>query len=507
MTDDDLREMLERRVARAEGLGDTLPERARAVARRPGSRGASVTRFAAGGRDRRVAAPRRMPAAASLVATLVVAIGLLAVLAGRPEAAMPGVGSPDPSHPPASSVPGSLDPWSAVTWRRAGTSRPPFAPWGEPRRFLVDVVAWGNGVVAVGYDFEGDHATGLVWRSSDGLDWHEVAVGDLFDGVAFEAVLALEDRLVARGRHRGAGIPPGEAGWPVAFESTDGASWAPLATEDTPWARTGELQFVAGGGHVLALDTGDGRLWRIADDRSWTSAPLEKAFPGTSIATIAWTGERWLAGGVAGDPTDNYQRGTGAIWVSENGVTWSPATIDAPRMNVGRFVTGRDGVVAVGSSTGFGGAIVLTQPMWRSDDGATWSRLTLDGRILRVVSDGDRLIALDTLVDGRLTLSESFDGEQWRSLEVRGLGRFDPENPATLDGHVFPGQFDRVLLTAGGIWAISEQRVEDTSGVETEVEVRWFGEPGVVAGAATFPPRPEPGADDVRCVGGQPCGP
>jgi hypothetical protein len=235
--------------------------------------------------------------------------------------------------------------------------------------------------------------------------------------------------------------------------------------------------------------------------------PLEEAFPGTSIATIAWTGERWLAGGVAGDPTDNYQRGTGAIWVSENGVTWSPATIDAPGENIGRFVTGRDGVVAVGWSTGFGGAIVLTQPMWRSNDGDSWIRMHPDGLRVVVVSNGDRLIALDMLRDGRLAMRESFDAEQWTAVDVWGLGRFDPENPATLDGHVFPGQFDRVLLTAGGIWAISQQRVEDTSGVETEVEVRWFGEPGVVAGAATFPPRPEPGANDVRCVGGQPCGP
>lgn len=504
--------MLERRTSRGVGVGSTLSERARAVAQRDSS--VRADRVAPVAHGRPLSFWSRRGALESLVATLAVGIGLAALVALRsgsgplwtspPSSGIvtsPGVAS---AEPPAAVA------WDAITWRLAGSREIVFG--AHSSKFVIDAVAWRGGVLAIGYDIDEDQIVGRVWRSSDGTDWREITGGGPpFDRVSLDRVFALGERLITTGRDRSAELAGAEndPGIPVAFESADGDTWRPVTDTGTPWLQPQLQTAVLGGGTILALE--GGRVWRSTDGRRWQVGPLDDSLLAKEIVSLAWTGERWLAGGVVGErPTSMRQPwGTGAVWTSPDGATWSPAAIEAPQLSIGRFAIGRSGIVAVGGRTG-GGPIVLSDPLWRSEDGVVWTPLTFENMQLLLLSDGERIVALDRRDDQRLRIRESFDGQSWRDLDVRGVGRFDPARPETLDGWPFPGSLSQpTVLLPGGIWALGREHVSSVEGVsDTEAELRWFGAAGALEGSATFPPRPLPGSHDTPCEpAGQECGP
>jgi hypothetical protein len=405
-------------------------------------------------------------------------------------------------------------PWDAITWRLVGSREVVFD--ADSSQFVVDAARWGDGVVAIGYDIDGRTITGRVWRSNDGVGWREISGGDPpFDQVSLDRIFGLGDRLVITGRNRRAELAgaSGDPGTPVAFESTDGEAWRPVTDLASPWLRPHVQMAASGGGSSLVLDTDeDGRLWLSSDGQTWSSFRLAEVFPHAVIRSLAWGGERWLVGGVVGEPPEGgfpgSSWGAGAVWWSSDGTDWTRAEIDAPELSVGWFAVGRDGIVAIGDRTGEG-PIVLTDPLWWSEDGTRWNSLDFDNRQLVLLSDGDRIVALDRLPDDRLRIRESFDGRTWGEVEVHGLGRFEPAKPETLDGLLFPGHLQPMVLTPGGIWALGREHVSSVEGIsETEAELRWFGAVGRLSGSAPFPPRPLPGSNDTRCEpAGQECGP
>ncbi|OGO59165.1 MAG: hypothetical protein A2V85_14075 [Chloroflexi bacterium RBG_16_72_14] len=515
--DDRIVVMLERRAARGVGVGSTLGERARAIAQRDGRVG--TDRVAPVVRGGPLSLRSRRAALASLVATLVVAAGLVALIGLRPAieplSASPSpsggaVGSPEvtPTAPPPAAV------WDAISWRLVGSREIVFA--AHSSKFVIDAVAWRGGVVAIGYDIDPDQIVGRVWRSRDGTDWREITTGGPpFDHISLDRVFALGDRLVVTGRDRRAELAGAEndPGTPVAFESADGDTWRAVSDTGSPWLRPQLVAARAGGGQILAVEDaadGSGRLWHSGEGRAWSSTPLGTVFPGAVISDLAWTGERWVAGGVVGERPLSMRQpwGTGAVWTSADGSTWSAAAIDAPLLSIGRFAIGRGGIVAIGGRTG-GGPIVLSDALWRSDDGSVWTPQSFENQLLLLLSDGDRIVALDRRDDQGLRVRGSFDGVDWHDVEVRGVGQFDPGHPETLDGWVFSGDLRPAVLTPGGIWALGREHVSSVEGVsDTEAELRWFGTVGALEGSATFPPRPLPGSNDTPCEpAGQECDP
>jgi hypothetical protein len=135
----------------------------------------------------------------------------------------------------------------------------------------------------------------------------------------------------------------------------------------------------------------------------------------------------------------------------------------------------------------------------RPADGAAWAESTLEGQRLQAVSNGERFVALDTPAGWAPRAPRVVRRRAVGGRRSAGPGPVRPGRPRTLDGPPFPGSLDRVIVIARGIWAMSKQRVEDVGGVESGIRVRWIPEPGITAGTATFPPRPLPEDDDVRC--------
>jgi hypothetical protein len=511
--------MLKRRAERGAALGASLGERARAVARRdegPDTTDAVPATTPVRLRTRMPRATRM--GAASLVATLAIAVGLVALIGLRPEpgplsASSSPSGSPvdataaTPSGPPPAA-------WDAISWRLVGMHEVVYG--AHSSKFVVDAVPWRGGVAAIGYDIDEDRIVGRVWRSSDGSDWREVTSGEPpFDHVSLDRLFPLGDRLVITGRDRSAelGGAENDPGAPVAFESMDGEAWHPLTDIDSPWLKPSIVAADSGGGTTMVVEgtwAMDGHLWQSSDGRTWSATDLDAVLPGTIVTDLAWTGDRWLAGGVKGaPPTQAHQAwGTGAVWVSADGASWEPAGIDAPLFGIVQLAIGRSGIVAIGGRTG-GGAITFSASLWRSDDGSMWTPLALENQQLVLLADGERIVAVDRRDDQRLRVRESFDGASWQEVDVRGAGQLDAEHPETLDGWAFPGSLlQPMVLTSNGIWALGREWVSSVEGVaDTEAELRWFGTIGREPGSATFAPRPLPGWNDTPCEpAGQECG-
>ncbi len=227
---------------------------------------------------------------------------------------------------------------------------------------MLDVVASGNTVVAVGSD-GGESGVGAVWTSRDGFDWTEqlltpaaplervAAVGAGFvaisdtevwhstDGSAWvraaraPAGARLVDVAAVPGGIDGAGTgseivaighlvsAPTDA---TVWVSPDGSSWTSLA--DSPALHSFcPTALAAGLDYVVAVGTDCGspvaRAVGVSTRRGleWTRAPAQRAFgdEATPVALVAGTAEfvaagSWRQGDLAGQ----------AVWTSPDGLTW-----------------------------------------------------------------------------------------------------------------------------------------------------------------------------------------
>jgi hypothetical protein len=351
-------------------------------------------------------------------------------------------------------------PWTSLTWRPVG-SREAVSGTG-PNHFLTDAVAWGGGVVAVGYDFKPDRITGRIWRSLDGSDWTEqVAGGPPYAGISLEHVYSLGGRLVATGRDRTAELAgvQDDPGRPVAFESSDGTSWTPVTDEASPWLGASDRQAASADRVVLVLERGSvDRLWRSMDGGdTWTSRPVGEPFGAAATVTVlAWTGSRWLAVGAIGSGTPQLDpagpAGVAAAWTSPDGQRWTPAAVDAPGIGLGAIGVGADGVVAFGDVISRGTSIRLSMRAFWSADGASWEPIDLPNQLMRMVSDGTRIIVVDIGSNQPARVRESFDGRTWGEVPLLGVDARATDAGIEVDGHLVSGQPNLLAISGRGLW-------------------------------------------------------
>ncbi len=517
-----LRDLIDRRAA-GSSVGGRLGERARLAAEAESRATRLEVRPVTGSRI--VAGTRHGPVALLGIAATMAAVLAVAILAGRPDDRIPpSSGAPAGGSAAASNAgaPGSLSPapptpliptpeptpWTSLTWRPVG-SREAVSSSG-PNHYLTDAVAWGGGVVAVGYDFEPDRITGRIWRSLDGADWTEVTGGPPYDGIAVEHVYSLGGRLVATGRDRTAELAgaQNDPGQPVAFGSSDGVTWTPVTDASSPWLGDSDRQVASGGTNVLVLERGSlDRLWRSTDGgATWTSRPVGEPFGAAATVTdLAWTGSRWVAVGavVSGtpqlDPTG--PAGVAAAWTSPDGQRWAPATVDAPGISLGAIGVGADGLVAFGDVIGRGTGIRLSMRAFQSADGASWEPIDLPNQLMRMVSDGTRIIVVDIDSNQPARVRESFDGRTWSELPSLGVDARATDAGIEVDGHLVPGQPDLLAISGRGPWMTTR---ESRSG-RNQLEVRWLAEP--VAAPDALPLTMLSPHQDMTCPNQEPCGP
>lgn len=267
-------------------------------------------------------------------ALTVVAVALFLVAA----AIRPIGGEPEPTASP--SVVASSEP-SAASPGSSGTNRPSIgsgvgASWTTVATFpgatVFDVTVGGPGLVAVGSAGAVgceicpgiETYTGMIWISTDGRTWDELAVPEAEGGLLYD-VASGPGGLVAVGTQA-----VGSIGQQRVLVSADGLAWT--------------------------------RLERT---------PME--MPGTVVNDVAG-GSIFVA---AGSVPESEQEGWPAIWTSANGRDWVEAYRSSERGWIYQTVRSDLGWAAVGAvwrPVGGGVNEMLLPVVWDSADGRTWNQ-------------------------------------------------------------------------------------------------------------------------------------
>lgn len=373
------------------------------------------------------------------------------------------------STPHADATPGSrvvpppgVSAWSGMTWQILGVERVP-VDLGVGQR-VADAISWQGGIVAATIEFDHDRIRTHLWRSTDDHDWLEVTDGPPFEQLSQPTLLAIDGRLLLLGRHEPIDIlashDPGER-FGVAFESTDGDHWTEITDPGSPYLKYNTFPVVDGDGTLLALEGVDWMRRSIDGGATWTRSAVSDLVGDGYIADVAWFGGRWIASGVAGKeptPPTGAPYGSGTIWTSPDGVSWTRQAVDVPNMLLSELAVGANGIVARGFGTG--SLIVYSDVIWTSADGSTWVTLPFDTNDVSVIGDGTRLVMIDQPLDQLPRLRESFDGLNWHDVPLSWADAPVAADPWRLGSlHHFPGQLAPKVLQPSGLWSVFDDQL------------------------------------------------
>ncbi|GGO27814.1 hypothetical protein GCM10010116_55760 [Microbispora rosea subsp. aerata] len=215
--------------------------------------------------------------------------------------------------------------WFSSDLKRFKRAEPDGMPAGGAGVRLHDVAATPHGFVAVGGAGTADRETGVVWVSSDGLEWN------------------------ARGRV----LPP---------DATSAGLRHVAATEDGVVV-VGTAMTEDGPRPFSALSTDDGESWEYG------TLPADAA---ASVLDVTVTGRGLVAVGSHRSSAEGAETDS-AAWISANGVDWSRRTLTQDGLGgqgaqwLGAVAASGDRVVAIGRSAGSAtGPLDDHLTIWRS---------------------------------------------------------------------------------------------------------------------------------------------
>jgi hypothetical protein len=309
-------------------------------------------------------------------------------------------------------------------------------PTSGPEKGLYDVASGPNGLVAIGYPYEGDNV-GLpgIWRSSDPQVWERVAVtfGPSELGVRVSAITASERGYVIVGwvvtniPVEGGAITARAAAW----VSGDGTTWT--RADDTPDMDVGRCvdtteEPVCGGmlgvspngegfvavGYSLTEDDGvRPAAWASANGLTWTRSDTSRLDFSGFLSGVVEGATGLVAVGSICLPECASPHAGGFAASSIDGLRWDATqVITSPAL--GAVASTGSEVFAVGMLQGDG--MESTLQVWRSLDGVAWSRVSdppaipdlTSYRSIDIAASGDRLIVVGW--------AETSDAEGWRNF-------------------------------------------------------------------------------------------
>lgn len=210
---------------------------------------------------------------------------------------------------------------------------------------VADIAVTPDGFAAVGVEFDNsdpdfNKTQGILWTSSDGLTWTEVARSDDPEGVSsnFRNII-WDDQLIILG-HRGLDYP-----------SEGNSSDDPEPHDNVTWFSDGTS---------LSEPSVSNLVGNLDEDSSAVT-------PFGIIATSHWS-----------TPTVKTEA---AAWISQDGVSWTELEIEAGSYEFTDIAEYGDEVFLVGYELGGDNMSV-----WSTADGSTWNRIALPDISLRGVS-------------------------------------------------------------------------------------------------------------------------
>ena len=351
--------------------------------------------------------------------------------------------------------------WSSMdgtSWSAAGESGPDLLP-AEGRQIPSALLIAGSTMVAAGSVEEEDGIDAALWTSTGG-PWDRVPHDEgTFGGDGAQAVTAVTQdggRLVAVGTDT---QPDG---------GVDALLWV---AQSGDWERAAEAEELAGVGDQFAADvtaTG-GRVVAVG----WETKPAAGGTPPDTDA-VAWVL------GVEDEPPPEPETGPVIPWQRVVGQDDLGGDGEQRMYSV---AIGPAGLVAVGTTAGDG----LDGAVWRSEDGVTWERSAVlggpaDQYLLGVMTGGRGYVVVGA--DGpSAAVWLSVDGEVW-TRAAGGLPVFDaavaravtvtPDGRLVAVGDDGAGAASAWVSDYGDVW----QRAAIGSGTPTAVT---GGPDGVVA--------------------------
>ena len=363
-----------------------------------------------------------------LVAAMLIGLLVVGCAAAQPVVSIaPASVAIETSGPRASDFPLSpaphLSTWSSLDANPMVTQ--PFS--GVGNQYLMSTIAYGDGFVAVGEDFQFAGAndgpvTGAIWTSPDGLAWSRIdPVPAGLASAEIDHVATDGHRLVAVGNERPLGANPADP-TPIVWVSPDNVTWTRVAPKP-PFERP--VAGIAGGPAGFVAWTSDGFtsvVYRSDDGTHWERLPSGGQPDGLVSSIAAYRGGFVAVGAHEPPPASpapskvltagGPDLSTAAAWWSADGRTWQAGQTDAGA-GLYAVMVGADGLLASGGN-GCPGC-VAPGIVWRSDDGRRWRNIGSDAQTMPTyASDGSRIVRLDQ--NSGDIVSTSTDGSHWTEL-------------------------------------------------------------------------------------------
>ena len=321
---------------------------------------------------------RNLAAIAGLVATGILAAGLLVVVVNRNSTAAPA------SSPSGAGAPQA---YTQVQWHatkvQASSSLSPYLAVSNGRLYMVTD------------DRQGDSRGLQLWSSADAIHWEQATdLGVDPDFVARAATADGRGGLIVVGEL----TPTDAAVVPQIWHSTDGKTFARARVEppgpgSAPGTSSGEIvavataagQMVAFGGHnIVDMTKGAPEVrgldsWHSTDGSTWTHSDLAGSDGYQATSMTAWSG------GFAALATESGKDSGYGVWLSSDGVAWHNAA-SVPAITALSIMALPRGLVVVGGKQD--ATRGMAPAAWSSSDGATWSEAIASGTGLAVMFDG-----------------------------------------------------------------------------------------------------------------------
>jgi hypothetical protein len=305
-------------------------------------------------------------------------------------------------------------------------------------------IVWRDGVlVTVSHEEAGGMRT-ACWRSDDGRSWEQLTDGGVaasLTGVSIEGAVALHDLVVAWGR---------DTDSPGVWLSGDGADWQRSTLQ-------GGFDLMAHAGPGLLAFGRDLRERRFvmaysADGVSWDEVDLHQSrmiFEGASIAALTA-----FQGGLVAVGTD-ITRGSGAVWVSDDGTGWYRAPFDPGVGTSIDYVSALEGrLLAVGTHTGRSRAGRGMPIIWESHDATSWGQIPVpedvfsDAAVTALHLSSASILACGALWDKRGGVETASVPISWRWAPERKSQAGSRPGHDSMDQ---PVEEDTEVAAAGGV--------------------------------------------------------
>jgi hypothetical protein len=285
-----------------------------------------------------------------------------------------------------------------LTWSRVPHDEDVFGGSGVQR--MLSVTAGGPGLVAVGFDQPDGPGSreAAVWTSPNGGQWTRVPHDEaIFGGAGAQLMMSVtsgDGGLVAVGSDGDVDYWSEGGGDAAVWTSQNGLTWRRITHDESVFGGDGPQRMNAvtsfGSGFVAVgstagVETMDAAVWTSPDGGTWNRVPHDPAVFSSTECISFCDGDRLfdaheeMHGVTAGSQgliavgSGGAEQGhfTEAIWVSQDGVSWSKLlqNYDASLFNdyythmAGVVATG-SGVVAVGRSAAGGESDYLFAGVW-----------------------------------------------------------------------------------------------------------------------------------------------